>query len=428
MDSIRRTLGDIAPNHSSLREVLRDEFGAPGPRISLQAQLERADDYDAAIIFVHGVNTDPNWNFRNMERELRARWPEQMRRVAVVKLFWGYVPGNEWSSVIGTRTDQTWGLSDLAWSGPAKLCDAIGRVQATLGVDTKICVMAYSQGTCITVAALQEGLEIDNLILMGSPLDQGGIVRHSHNTHLPQAFERVRGEIINCSSDSDWMSGVGAGTSAAGSFFAGGGLNGKSVGGHGLPKAIKDLPKVHSLHLDNVDHTVLQDEGWWDAHWIRPGGDNWQGISPEHFIRVATCANHDKRPHAASPRELEALDEHREHLIADTRRGWSDERGSGFSDRVYIPAKTTMRWHHDDRHHAEYSVEAIDGFVIARLCHAVYDDFSCDERWLSIGMKEGPKGGARSVSGSEDATFMLEVNNTRNFPTVVDIKFRTWRD
>jgi len=377
MVSLRETVRGVDPAPRSLRRLLRDEFLVSSPTVSLREQLGRTDTYDSVVIFVHGVSTNAHTPYGQMEEKLRARWPAEMARTLVVKLFWGHVPANEWSSVIGTRTDQVWGISDEGWSGTAKLCDAIGRVQHVLGADVPICVVAYSQGSCVTLATLQEGLEIDNLILLGSPLDRGAVRERVQNTEFMRAVGQVRGEVINCSSEADWGAGTGATLSELGGDFAfQGDLDGRAIGGAGLPRAALAHPRVHGLYLDKVDHTGWFDAGWWDALWIDAGGDRWEGVTPAHFIRVLTSANRAKAPRVVLPRGQAALEAHADHVHGDTRRGWfgSSDRDR-FSSEVYVPAETIIRWHFDDKDDARYTIDVTEGSVRARLREAEYQTF-----------------------------------------------------
>lgn len=420
MPSLRTVLSDTTAE-PSIRQVLEQEFLVDGPRISLREQLDRATTYDSAIVFVHGVSTDAGYQYGRMEERLRERWPEAFENTLIVKLWWGCDTWSEWSSVIGTRTDQVYGMSAEAWSGTAKLADAIGRVQALLGEDRPICVMAYSQGCAVTIAALMEGLVIDNLVLMGSPLDQAVVRNQLRNTRLQDAFDNVRGSVINCSSAEDAVTKTGAVMSMLGAS----GSSGRPIGRYGLPSNLLRDPKVSRLHLQEVDHN--ESKGWWMAHWIPEGGDLWSGVTPEHFVRVLASQNRRSGQRTLLPKAAQGVDAMQTYVNQDTRRGWfgNSDRNS-FRHTVYIPAHSTVHWHFDDKDDARYEIDVSSGTVRARLREAEWDAWERATGWETITADAGRITRTLKTTGINDATYRLEIHNPHATHAVASVRFAGW--
>jgi len=95
------------------------------------------------------------------------------------------------SGSVGTRattdldllaTGELFGMSNAAWWGAAKLKEVVARTRDIFGSQVPITIISHSQGTVITTAALQEGMVIDNWILMGSPLNYEAVMTGRRTT------------------------------------------------------------------------------------------------------------------------------------------------------------------------------------------------------------------------------------------------------
>lgn len=425
MPGLRATLRPTAPR-TSLRAVLREEFLVRDSRISLREQLDRVHWYDNAIIFVHGVHNGPGWSAGNMARELKDRWPEAFDNSLIGQLYWGAALFPHWSSSIGDRTDQVYGLTNLGWSGTAKLADAIGRIQDVLGPEVPVAVMVHSQGCAVTLAALQEGLRFSNLVMMGSPLDMAIVDGRKNNTRVLDAIEGVAGEMINCSSFEDGISTAGAFASAIG----GSGGAGLSIGRAGLPGSVLRHPRVHGLMLTKVDHN--EENGWWAAKWIDPDYDPWRGLDPTDFARILSSRNQAPGAVPVLPRQQEELEAHLKYIHTDPRRGWAavpnmvDKNAEGFSSTVYVPAFSTVRWHFDDKDDARYRISVTKGRLRARLLEAEWYRFNRKTAWKTLTPADGLVQETLETTGINDATYALEIQNPDASPAVAELTFGAW--
>lgn len=58
-------------------------------------------------------------------------------------------------------------------------------------------VIAHSQGTVIVTAALQDGMKVDNVIFLGSPMDREEVENQSNNINFRTAAKNVKGSLWN---------------------------------------------------------------------------------------------------------------------------------------------------------------------------------------------------------------------------------------
>ena len=190
------------------------------------------------------------------------------------------------SGSVGTRaitdldllpTGELFGMSNAAWWGAAKLKEVVARTRNIFGYQVPITVISHSQGTVITTAALQDGMVIDNWILLGSPLNYEAVMtgrwlsiapfisgftlgslnpdlEHA-NTRLGAAAANVKRKVINLWSYEDQVVGV---------------LK-LGIGGWGMP------PKIYGYKTENIDSIQVTavdhfgGEGWWSGVWLYDG-------------------------------------------------------------------------------------------------------------------------------------------------------------
>lgn len=155
------------------------------------------------VICVHGVWV-PN------ARESWAQFPAviealpEPRNTELIYLGWGSDWAVEGSQSIGFR--RSWdprGMSSDAWDAADKLRLAVKEIRTVIR-GACITVVAHSQGTAVAVAALQDrNLEIDNLVLLGSPLGERTVAKAERNTRLASALMSVRLRFMNLSSPLD---------------------------------------------------------------------------------------------------------------------------------------------------------------------------------------------------------------------------------
>lgn len=418
--SIRDSLTPPTRFDGSMRRALRDEYLEPAARVSLRAQLGRHAVYDSVVVLVHGVNESAEIGYGNLEANLRARWPRELARTLFVRLFWGAEPVYGWTTQVGWRTNLVYGLSALAWTGTAKLADAIGRVQAELGRGCPICVVAYSLGCAVTLAAAQEGLHLDNVILMGSPLDQTIVDRELENTRFSELLAIVRGEVINCSSTEDGWTLVGGTLSELGNALPPG-VDARPIGRYGLPARWIAHPRVTNLYVDGVDHREA--DGWLPSNWMAPTVI-WRGETPEHFVEVLTCRSLPRAPFPIVPRRARALAQHQSHVVGDTRHGWggSDDVNT-FDEVIYIPGQAVVSWHFANKDVAEYTVEVSHGHLRAQLFEAVGVDFARQSSPNQASAGAGPVSDRLATAGAADAVYRLTITNPGVEAAIARIRF-----
>lgn len=206
------------------------------------------------VILIHGVysNSDVFSRFQTKvaDRKLPGAW--------IVPFDWGPEPVFNASSNVGNRASVGNGMSKQAFVAAAKLKEVVGRIRENLGDEVPINIVAHSQGTIVTLAALQEGMSIDNWILLGSTLSQENISSGAFNTRLADGAKNVRGKVINFWSQADrtvsWVGGAGIGCS-------------------GLPHLIQKQERSTTGSLNIEDQEVVSvnhfgEEGWWDCDWL----------------------------------------------------------------------------------------------------------------------------------------------------------------
>ena len=156
------------------------------------------------------------------------------------------------SDSVGLRTNRFYGLSTLQWRGVDKLKLIVADIKSwrthdPLLKDEPINIVAHSQGTIITLAALQEGMTVDNVIFMGSPMDQD-IVRNAEENTLLKIASANATSITNLWSSSDDVAALKGGIGHEG-------LHSSNITGN-----------VGDIELAGVDHYGAR--GWWSGSWI----------------------------------------------------------------------------------------------------------------------------------------------------------------
>jgi pimeloyl-ACP methyl ester carboxylesterase len=146
------------------------------------------------------------------------------------------------------------GMSIQQWQGVDKLRRVVDDLRTLIQTDPalsgeEINIVAHSQGTLITLAALQEGLRVDNVIFMGSPMDQGIVQSRTDNTDWTLAVPNA-GHISNFWSRSDDTAGYKGGIGAVG-------LPANTIGISG---------RTTDHQLSGVDH--YGPTGWWAGNWL----------------------------------------------------------------------------------------------------------------------------------------------------------------
>jgi hypothetical protein len=75
-------------------------------------------------------------------------------------------------------------MDNRAWDGVAKLKDVVAQCRALLGPQIPITLLCHRQGATIAAAALQEGLQVDHVVMMGACLGYESVRTGARNTDL----------------------------------------------------------------------------------------------------------------------------------------------------------------------------------------------------------------------------------------------------
>jgi hypothetical protein len=405
--------------HPDVDLLMRTAIGRPD-------QLELFPGPPTAVaILIHGVwnsvDDDPA-GFKDALR--RHHHPERMQRVWFPRLYWGDEGLLQGADGPGERVEQVEGLSERAWAGVAKLKHFVSWVRERLGPDVPITVVAHSLGSVLTLAALQEGLTIDNWILMGSPLSAGNVRTADDNTHFATAASRVRGLVLNCWSPNDGVA-----------VLKGG------VGHQGLPRAgdLSDLPldfqhegdealdirdypiggraNVRDMRVLKSDLLDFDHEEWWGHHWL---------VSPAYYFAggdpalVAAMILGDNLPARGWPRRTLAEDRALEAwrygagtwANSTSTNGWWTE-GDALSidaELVLLPGLTTT-FHADDMDKGWARLDGVRGRLRFRLFEAIGWDTSWTSNWHEVGPGETFRIDRTVDSSVYDATLLVEVHN-----------------
>lgn len=405
--------------HPDVDLLMRTAIGRPD-------QLELFPGPPTAVaILIHGVwnsvDDDPA-GFKDALR--RHHHPERMQRVWFPRLYWGDEGLLQGADGPGERVEQVEGLSERAWAGVAKLKHFVSWVRERLGPDVPITVVAHSLGSVLTLAALQEGLTIDNWILMGSPLSAGNVRTADDNTHFATAASRVRGLVLNCWSPNDGVA-----------VLKGG------VGHQGLPRAgdLSDLPldfqhegdealdirdypiggraNVRDMRVLKSDLLDFDHEEWWGHHWL---------VSPAYYFAggdpalVAAMILGDNLPARGWPRRTLAEDRALEAwrygagtwANSTSTNGWWTE-GDALSidaELVLLPGLMTT-FHADDMDKGWARLDGVRGRLRFRLFEAIGWDTSWTSSWHEVGPGETFRIDRTVGSWINDATLLVEVHN-----------------
>jgi hypothetical protein len=253
------------------------------PTQSTQDGSQSEANVRSVVIFVHGQTAGPGaYGEWIRGAPFGGTWDPE---VWYLEMNWGSLgPASifDYSSGIGTRFDRIafdepgddrigWGgLGALPWDGVTKIQQLVGRTRLLLGDEVSITAIGHSTGTNIILAALQEGLRIDNFILMGSPLSNHSSARCTFNTRFDLASRQVNGTILNFYSSRDQSAQLGARFERR---------RGTGLGYSGLSEGICNESHEPDNIIDvDVGDAISNHFQWW-ADWI---------TGTDHVTRVAT--------------------------------------------------------------------------------------------------------------------------------------------
>jgi pimeloyl-ACP methyl ester carboxylesterase len=239
------------------------------------------------IILVHGVSSsgDPK-DFRYAYLPMRNWLVKNIPNAKVVDFDWaqGKPDSPAQASIqIGERRDPINGMSASAWRGSDLLKAVIAAQQSP------VCIIAHSQGTAVTLAALKDSKKVSCVVLMGSPLYQGLVLKP-----LQEALSNTD-VLINLASTDDTVVSLPESAKKAFAGVAIGRAGLPDVSGAGFSRMLSTFrhtrflnlqtgPVIESIILTGVAHSG--ESGWWAAGWL----DN-EEAWPESFgVRDFTVA------------------------------------------------------------------------------------------------------------------------------------------
>lgn len=198
------------------RFLNRDPLEEPGG-LNLYAfcngdPVNNIDYLGKVVILIHGVNTDAAWfdnakigleNAGNTQAIIGFKWFDNNRILGADKQ--GGLPNYATDSVNGMNSTG-WFSKERGYMKDAVrrfkfIIDRLNKIKRETNSHEPITVIAHSQGTIITLGALQNGAVINNFIMMGSPLDVWPY--DFKNNDLVRVKKNILGETYNYWSKGD---------------------------------------------------------------------------------------------------------------------------------------------------------------------------------------------------------------------------------
>ena len=243
-----------------------------------------AVDPDGTItIYVHGVGTSGYkagyYGFRSKAYKRFATCPGEecgVYRQWSVDFNWAIagkngsyvnpIPYASDSICLEKNAEDSWrsyGMSKQQWRAVHKLKKIVADLRKLIASypalkGETINIVCHSQGTLITLAALQEGMKVDTVIFMGSPMDKEimGANKPGYNTDILKGAANTRHLFNFWSNEDDIARGKGG------------------IGGFGFPEN-KIGWKTIDIELKGVSHFgeggLVTSPGWWSGNWFSIG-------------------------------------------------------------------------------------------------------------------------------------------------------------
>jgi RHS repeat-associated protein len=230
--------------------------------------INSVDPTGRVTIFIHGVESNSEV-YSTFITEAYKVWPKTSvwdKKQELIPFNWEYATGTKWwfinsrnsffnaSDSIGSRqnagsTIMSFGMSKQQWSAVQKLRFLVQDLRELFDKEPclkyeKINIIAHSQGTLITLAALQSGVKVDGVMFMGSPLDKEIVEEKELNTDLSVANKNTT-FLMNLYSPGDWTVG-----------YKGG------IGRNGIPSNILS-DQIVQTEMEGVGHG-----DWWKGAWL----------------------------------------------------------------------------------------------------------------------------------------------------------------
>ncbi len=418
---------------------------------NLELLLEsRPPTIQSVVIFAHGVMNiaDGAESASRSYQEFRSQLIELVDwrtvgtdagTVYTIDFYCCYMTAWNASGTIGSRSAanldnplmmedfELWGLSHDGWMGVAKLKQVVAETRRIFGPDVPITILSHSQGTVITLAALQEGMVVDNWILMGSPLNQTAVAAGLLNTNFYLAALNVRGTILNLWSMEDGtVSGLKCG-----------------IGGWCLGREVQMLlilaftNNIEDQQVIAVDHTGP--DGWWEGYWLFDDRIFIDDGFPVKVREIPKDTNKPARdrvvelllanpePIVISQAQLAEYYKLRTYAVKNLRATWDDPFTSEDTDWysssenredtaltfLSLTQDTLQGIYFDDKDWASYQIFCSSDQISARIVEAVWFDFDHGLPWQKVSSNSRTAEACAKVSSSlYDATLWLQLRST----------------
>lgn len=321
------------------------------------------------VVFIHGVQSSANifasWILNASKIAPGGEWPDT---TLVVKVDWGATDSFEGSTLIANRADvgifDGWihGMGPNTWDAVGKLKNVIGMLRHTFGFNIPIAIVSHSQGSVITLAALQEGMLIDTWILMGSSLDHDRVESGEDNVKFGEAAKKVSGNIYNYYSRLDKIGPI--------DYHIGRlGING-----------IKDYSSdnVFQDEISGVTHSG--DNGWWKGFWILDTLSSGQqnGLSSLLFPGNVATLYFDRS-------KIDFFQGIIQPYALNGNPKWWGDANYDFADEVfYLTPGMVNGFFFDDKDEAYYKVECFEGAAQVQVLEAQSTSFNDGTEWILV--------------------------------------------
>lgn len=374
----------------------------------------------SVVIFVHGVNSGPGnydgW-IKNAAKILpNGVWPED---VLIVRFDWGKIDGKEGSTIIGNRADTgtfngyTHGMGPHPWDASAKLRNIVGKIRYAFGFQVPITIVSHSQGTVITLAALQEGMGIDNWVLMGSSLSQQAIANGDDFTNLGFASGNVFGKIVNYYSSDDYVE-----------LFDPGISDPVSISWH-IGRV--GISSIYNYQKDNIYQdeilwvTHSGDNGWWKGNWI----NNVLSSSQNDFLAGLIMGNSGDSFFNSDQMSF-FRNEVQNYAQSGNPNWWGDGDYDKAEEVFYLTGGMMNGFFFDDKDEASYLVECYQGSVEVQVLEAELWEFNDGSDPKIVPAGSYLPGDYTVNSWIVDGTVWLIVKGIPNTVSVCYVGFEAW--
>jgi hypothetical protein len=310
-------------------------------------------------------------------------------------------------------------MSDRAFYAVWKLGQTVARIKR-LFPELPITIVSHSQGSLVTLTALQEGMTVDNWILMGSPLDQGIVAgcEDGENVDLTLAATRVRGWVWNWWSDEDFWAGIEGGI---GTYGLQGRCDGQSYGSN-----------VYNTEIPNTDH--FGDTSWWDFDHIR------SVMTAEIFNTLLSALTANNGPLVgylqgdidwfnhwvfAFAADIPMMCVGQEFCVEST---FQDSDYDSFYFDFQLPQGLLTGWYIDDKDRGHYTLTCNSGGASVRLLGAQGSTFDEGEDWTYVAQGYYRDSSYTVDSSFFDATLWVQIYNADPGISQCTLWFEAWDD